>query len=80
MSRVLVAMSGGVDSSVAAALLVERVFRERLFAVPQDTGERPFAVKPQIERLSGERVFLPRPRPGGRVPNTCTAMEVPPHA
>jgi hypothetical protein len=62
------------------APVAERVFRERLFAVLQATGERPFVVNPQIERLSGERVFFTRPSPLGRVPNTCTAMEVLPHA
>jgi len=55
---------------------VERVFRERLFAVAQDTPERPFEVKAQIERTCGERVFLPWCVRSGTVPNICTALEV----
>jgi hypothetical protein len=33
------------------------VFRERLFAVPQDTHEQSFVVKGQIEQPCDERVF-----------------------
>jgi hypothetical protein len=35
----------------------ERLFPERLFVCPQDTAERPFAVKGQIDHLFDERVF-----------------------
>jgi hypothetical protein len=35
----------------------EQVFRERLFAVPQDTHEQPFVVKGAIEQSCDERVF-----------------------
>ena len=46
MSRVLVAMSGGVDSSVAAALLVEQGFevvgaKMKLFCYGSDVPDRP---------------------------------------
>jgi len=52
------------------------VFRERLFAMPQDSHERPFVVKPQFERTSGERVFLPHGPGEGTMTNICTAPEV----
>jgi len=39
------------------------------------TPERPFVVKGQIERTSGERVFLLRRGVDGTVTNICTATE-----
>ncbi len=39
--RVMVAMSGGVDSSVAAALCVEALGKERVIAVLMPRGEQP---------------------------------------